>query len=363
MLSLVKLLLQIIQCLSIIFGYNFVYIDVKKGLVKIYKIVKIYVYTFYLLFGGILLCYCFDRYVIHAYYTVRLVIIKATTIFAFLLDIFLFFAFIVMRIKEEKYLKKFHKIVLNLQGTYFNKLREIPINKTIRYVLILNVFLIMAYSIYTVLKVVIRVIKVASNIWHWLILLNVFHSLYFTIAEHHILLRHGLILCYINDYFTKFNSDLKYTPVNRVHVRVYQQLYFMLKEINNINGPLIFCIILSHLLKYAKSIYNVIFLLKNRLDSKHIWLYIGFGFGVHLFLLYFLICENIKITANETGEILRKYREKENQMKIETICFGRLLMKPEVSICNFFTINFSCLFGLISQIIMLAIIITQSSYY
>ncbi|KAM7342654.1 uncharacterized protein ACRADG_009989 [Cochliomyia hominivorax] len=360
MLCLFNLLLDLIQYLTITIGYTYVYIDVQKGLMKFYKYVKLYVHIFNLLFAVPLLCYFFDRFVIQEKYSDNFLILILTNISLYFSNVIIFMLLIIMRIKEEKTLKKLHKIVLDLQTTYFVKLNYNVANETIKGALILNMLLIMANGIGSILNPAIKMIR--ARFWHRQALPIYFYAHYFSVVQHYILFRHGLILCYINDYFTKLNRHLKQTPVNGVDVRVYMQLSSILKKVNVINGPIVFTVIVSQVLTYSRYIFHTIVLIKNLLDPTYIWLHLSFIIYISEVFLYFYICEKIKVTTKETGIILRNFHEMENQQKMETICYGRLLMHLDVKVCGF-TIDFSRLFGIAAEIITLAIVLIQTGSY
>ncbi|KAM7343113.1 uncharacterized protein ACRADG_010260 [Cochliomyia hominivorax] len=356
-----KRLLNVVQYFSIIFGLTYIYIDNKNKFVKIYKSVKMYVHIFHFLFGGTFLCYFFNHYILRTNYTVQHVHTIISYISAYGIHVITFFALIILRFKEEKFIAKLHKIILKLQTIYFDKLSMEPVNETIKHAITLNMFIIMVRSLHSVSNIAVKVIKKELS---WNILVSSCYINYFAVMELYIFFHHGLILCHINDYFTKLNDHLKYAPVLKIHANVYLHLSRILKEVNAINGSAVFYTIVSEVVSYSKYIFNIILYDSGKaLNHQHYWAFFSCIICSSLIYLYFLICERVKNTTKETGIILMENRKKENQQTIENICFGRLVMELNVQVWGFFVIDLSALFAIVSAIINFTIVLIQSECY
>ncbi|KAM7343086.1 uncharacterized protein ACRADG_010233 [Cochliomyia hominivorax] len=360
MLYLFKLLLRIVQYLSLIFGFTYIYIDYKGRLVKIYKSAKIYAFIINFPFI-ILMCRFAFRYIYKANVNTLHPIIVYINIIEEILNVFTFMGFILMRFKEEKLLRKLTKIVTYLQTIYFDKLTQTSLSERITEVFILNIFIVISSNIYTVLNLM---VIVATTRLRWYVLPHSSCKYYILTLKHYILFHHGLTLCCVNHYFQKLNNYLKYEPVDGITAQVFLQLSLILKELNVLNGPLIFYVIISLFLENGSFIcFILLFYLENHSQNINIWDFYDFIFFCLNIFLYFFICERIKTTSRETGNLLMEYHEGENQKETETLCLGRLVMENDVNICGFFTVDLGALFTWVSSIIILTIILVQSSHY
>ncbi|KAM7343790.1 uncharacterized protein ACRADG_010716 [Cochliomyia hominivorax] len=359
MLCLSKLLLHLVQYYSIIFGFTYIYIDFKNRVVKFNKTVKFYVYFIDLVF--LILILNNDYTFLTKGFTLMHIITAYTQIIENMLRTTTFIGLIFMRIKEEKLLRKFNKIFTQLQTTYFDKLSHITVNQTLFQTQILNISLVMSFGLYAVMDLVVKVI---IKIMRWYPLPIYVYDYYIQVLTHYVLFHHGFMLCCLYHQFQKINNHLKYASMDGITARVHLQLSLILKQVNDINGPLIFIVLLSIFLENGNFVCISIHFYIN--DLFYFVEIVGlFGFAVYCIniFLYFVICERIKTITNETGFILMEYREREDQRETEIMCFRRLMMKNNVNICGFFSIDLGSLFALIASIITLTIILIQSTYY
>ncbi|KAM7352906.1 uncharacterized protein ACRADG_005240 [Cochliomyia hominivorax] len=352
-----SLLSHLNQYIFIIFGFNYFYIDFKKSHVKIYKSVKIYVVFVTLLFGGLLLFYFFDAFILHMHFTPLYLHVTVTHLLKFISHVVMLMTFILLRIREETAFKRLHKMVLKLQTTYFDKLSDLPLMDTIKRVTVINMFLILITNFCSILDPIIIVLR---KLWFWQLIASYCYGSYFEVMEQYILFQHSLIICYINNYFRKLNNHLKCMPVGKRHARIYLQLSLILKEVNAINGSIVLIAIVSIVFEFAKYFhYTLSFELHTTWNYRH---YLDI-FDVTVcstgIFLYFLNCENLKNTTKETGLILMEQSEMEDYKKLETFCFGRLMMELDVKIYGFLTIDLSALFSIVSAFVTLTIILIQ----
>ncbi|KAM7341790.1 uncharacterized protein ACRADG_009448 [Cochliomyia hominivorax] len=359
--SLSKWLLRLAQYYGIIFGFTYIYIDYKNRHIKIYRSVQIYAYFINFLYvAATIHYYTFVLTRFPLFYHEHPVVSYAAMI-QHILRLVIFIGLIVIRLKEEKLLKKLFEIYLPLQVLYFDNVTHISADETIKYSVILNIFNVMAHSMCFVLNAF--VYKVNGK--PWFDVMSTCFLNYFLAMQHFIMLHHVLVLSYINHCFKKLNVQLHRQQVTEYFARIYYKISLLLEQVNHLNGPLIFFVLVSLLL--ANSIYAyglILYDFNIRLLSYDLL----FDFCTFIIFcmdifLYFLICDRVKNTTNESAYILMEYSVNKNQQETEIVALGRLTMELDVNICGFFSIDLEALNTLITEIVTLTIILIQIEYF
>ncbi|KAM7342293.1 uncharacterized protein ACRADG_009758 [Cochliomyia hominivorax] len=344
---------------GIFFGLTYVYVDVNKSLVKCYICVKFYVYLVNLVYVIMQLYSFVDNLDNLFFFNVNAVMAYAN----FILQIAPFYVLagiIWFRFKEEIVLVKWYDIILSLQSTYFNKIPFKCNNKTIEIVHSLKIFIIIAHSCCSLLTAVRLLLRD-----DWAYMLDTFVKNYFILMLCHVMFHHILILHYINYCFSKLNQQLEYDQVLVPFAYIYLQLSLLLDEINTINGPIIFLVLFTTVMSNTLYVYSAIDLMYdsyNLRDYDNLMDFLVFIWLSIAIFLYFLFCDLVYRTAEDTGKILMEYINRKQNEEVETISLVRLLMKNNINICGAFVIDLSSLFDLCVEIVTLSIILIQIDY-
>ncbi|KAM7343522.1 uncharacterized protein ACRADG_010520 [Cochliomyia hominivorax] len=353
-------LLRFAQFYGIICGFTYIFIDTKTKEVKISLKVKSYTYFVNFL-------YVFSMTYFHVYNLINYPIYNddfSVLFYAFsvehFLRLFILFALILLRIREERALKKWIKIIQFLQAKYFDEITPITTDKVIKRILSFNIFNIISHSVCSVLIVFLYI----NNCKNFTVINTTFYNNYFIAMEHYVMLHHGLLLWYLNNCFLKFNYQLQEKKLHRHVATIYSRLSLILQDVNALNGTVIFLVIVSLLLAISLYAYiTIIYDLGIQLfDYDTIFDFcIVIIFCIDIFL-YFLICERVQNTTKETGRILMEYTTREYQKEIEIMALERLTNELCIDMSGFVTLNLGSLFSIISEIVMLTIILLQIDY-
>ncbi|XP_065367019.1 putative gustatory receptor 22b [Calliphora vicina] len=353
-------LLRLALCHGIFVGFTTIYIDIDRRLVKSYTSVKIFVYFKNLLYAFVMICYLMDSFDLGSFDNDSPVIS-----FAFIAThasrSLLFVVVIMLRIKGDKALKKWLKILLVLQTEYFDKLPDTSVDKNIKNVLTLNIILVSANILGTTISLVPALIK--GDFWS---LMDVYLQSYLMDMQHYIMLHHGFILCYLNNLFSKLNNQLHSKRVEPCLASIYFQLTMLLQQVNVIYGPAIFTILLCLLLTISIFGYGIIIFMNLINYEIFIYQYLLTCSAMILLCidmyLYFLICDRVYETSRETQRILLEFSTGQKNQEVESVCLGRLLLRHNINICGMFNVDLSSLFAMIAQIILYTIILIQIDY-
>ncbi|KAM7342294.1 uncharacterized protein ACRADG_009760 [Cochliomyia hominivorax] len=355
-----KWLLRVAFYYGIFFGYTYIYVDVNKRLVKSNGYVKIYVYFINSIHGILLLYYAVENIKYNFLYPGNPVLAFGYSVMH-IGRVCIFVGVIVLRIREENALKKWFKIIVPLQLTYFDKISVMSSKEMSEEILCLNILVIVFYSLCSLITFFIYPSK---GDWGHMVLLC--SENYITLMQTYVMLHHVITLCYINICFSKLNQQLEQGQILELFANIYFKLSLLLKEVNEINGPVIFSVLSCLLLSNSFYIFISLVLM---ISFPEIFLY-TFILGlvililicIHIFL-YFLICELVHRTTTDSGRILMLYNVRnKHYLEIEMVCLGRLLLNLNINICGLFSISFSSLFTLILEIITLIIILIQFDY-
>lgn len=300
----INFLLNFIQYHYIIYGFSYVYIDIGKRIIKFYIYLKIYVYILNLIYAGLTI-YCLLRAINQTkLYFKNETLLEISYNILYMSHIFIFVNVIFRRIKEETYLKKWFKIFLPLQINYFDKLTQLPCDKSIERFQIFNILLILLQNYYVIYLIILKMIELK-----WSSAMDMFVLNLFAIMENYIMIHHIFILCYIKYVFLKLNHQLRNGQINEYLVQIYIKLSLLMREVNRINGPLIFGVLLCQLMNFSIHLYTLFEMI---IDSGSI-MFVDITYPcivtvlfINMFV-YFLICDQLYKTTLETGELLMLY--------------------------------------------------------
>ncbi|KAI8118385.1 hypothetical protein FF38_05227 [Lucilia cuprina] len=217
----------------------------------------------------------------------------------------LFVAVTLMRIKGDRDLKKWLEIIQVLHTKYIDKLQDISADKNVINILILNIIIMMANSLANLVN-----IGLVCQIDWYFVMQSIFEGYLYTM-QHYMIFHHGLLLSYINHCFTKLNNQLQHEEVKQPFANVYYQLSTVMQEVNVTYGPVIFIMLMGVLL------LNIIFVSMIMEATKSIPVIEFFVECLYLFTvptlsclntyLYFLICDRIYETTEETKRIILEF--------------------------------------------------------
>lgn len=376
----IKFLLNFIQYHYMFYGFSYMYIDIGKCKVKFSVYMKIYVYFLNLIYS-ILSIYILMGTLIQTeiYFNVDSIMEISNNILQFA-RLFIFMGLIFLRIKEERLLKKWLKLFSHLQTTYFDQQSQLTLDTTAERFQIVNILLIFLLGYYNIYDITSELLNEKwSSFWQ--------KSLYtiYPLMENYIMIHHIFILCCLKKCYSKLNNELKSGKIRNSFARIYIDTSFLLREVNILNGPIIFLVILSQLVQIPLNahIQFEYFVMNGAIFIfDYLLLLFIMSLALNIFL-YFLICDQLYKTIKETGEILRLYDAKnENHqvielffsntitellkflfyLQIETVCRERLIFKPNIIICDLFTVDLGSLTVLINEIIKFSVILIQLNY-
>lgn len=302
---------RFLQYYCIFFGFTYTYVDIENRQVKFRKFVKIYVYIINLLFLFILYYFLSTIHFLFNFgYN------NAFDYVYYLLDlagIFVLVYFFVLRIKEENTINKWLDIFSLQQTRYFDKIVDISIDRNSLRNSMFTFIIIIVYNFYTIFVSLPDLVD-----GEWSVLLQSCVPNIYIILQHHVLLQHGLILCYINYCFSQLNNQLQYGRVHAQFVRIHVYVSLLLEEMNEIYGPIIFCILFSQIITIGFIIHGFIELALDDsllLRDNLLELLSVFCLSINI-ILYFLICERLHKTTTHTGQILMEYIANETNEEV-----------------------------------------------
>lgn len=312
MTCLTNFLLNFIQCHYIFYGFTFIYIDIGKRTIKFPIYLKIYVYFLNLIYAA-LIVYCFlEALNLTTKYFVNELIMQLSYNIIYLAHMFMFVGLIWMRIKEEIFLKKWFKIILPLQTTYFDIHSQSLTDKTAERFQIFNVLILFIQGYYVLYKIALELMNKS-----WITLLETCVFNLFSLMENYIMIHHIFILCYIKNCFTKLNNELRIGEIHEAFAKIYLRISLLMREVNIINGPLIFLVLFCQLMQisiYIQMMFELFATSGYFFIMDLVMPFIIATIFLNIFL-YFLICDQLYNTLKETGDILLLYdASKENQV-------------------------------------------------
>lgn len=297
------------QYFAIFLGLNYTSVNIKTGQMKFDIIMKIYVYLSTLLSLAYAICAITDNLTIFQLdETLTFILIIPSII-----RVFAIFYLIVTRIQEEKLYSEWLRTYLPLQRKYF-EYRPYVANKNMKKYLILQICMILPYSIY---KSAIEKYDGKLNFTYFLLLYCHFS---YTILPYYVLWHHGVILNYINNIFINLNEELQYQRVQETFTKFYIKTLLLLQQVNAINSAIVLNMLLFLVTIHGYFIFGIY----NYLMSLAIFLEYYMQIVSNLLeyiaiFLYFLICENITGTIRDTGRILMEHNA---QNQNQEVCFN-----------------------------------------
>lgn len=171
----------------------------------------------------------------------------------------------VMRCKRDEKLKKYLKEIFNLNSNYFIEHQHLKRDTTLWIFWYCNTIILTIHSIcypIFILKAI-RVNSILNALEH-------FSTMSLIGMLHIIMLHHTLILCYIYEYFSIINQQLKY-KISICHIsQIYFQLCSLLKRFNRIYSPMIISLQITFVIAISSMLYTFIL----NIYSRCKWIYI-----------------------------------------------------------------------------------------
>lgn len=293
-------LFRVFQYYGIFFGYSYTYIDIENIRTKSNTFVKIYVYILNLV-----------SFIAAIYYIKKSLGLcameRALSYLQMLPSISLilaFFCLLLQRIKEDGYPVKLKQTFLHLQRTYLANLSYTSCDRTAETCLIFGILMVFINKFYFTYKAIKDMIE--GN-WIQFGIGYINHLL--VTMPYYILLQHGFKLFYINYTFSKISNQLEYMEVREPIAKVYITISLVLKQMNLAYSPLIFFALFYILVSNVFIIFYIYSMYDTMYELDLIVLSIQLLLLINIFL-YYLICERVYQTANDTNRIIMEYSAK-----------------------------------------------------
>lgn len=372
-----NLVIHIIQIFGTLLGFSYVYFNFEGRQVKFYTILKIYVYLINITYTGVV--YFIIDFIFNLSFNEEY-LENFMVITFYISGAYVMCHLILLRIKEERVIKKWIVIFLPLQTIYFDKILYITNVKNTTTIPRFTYLIVFGHSIYNLYIVFTNLIPEVDIIGAVESSLPIF----LIGLQHYILLHHGFILYYINNCFSKLNCLLDHGQVHEPLANIYLKLSSLLHEINNIYGSIIMIILFSQVISISLQFYGLVelFYVNIYLSTNHLLeLIVNTLLLVNVFL-YYVICNQLCDTTKDTGQILKQYSTRDqNQevlvnyfimivmilnisfyLQVEMIYLHRFIWMPNISVYGLFSIDLASSFTLIEHIILFSIILIQMDY-
>ncbi|XP_073847162.1 putative gustatory receptor 22a [Musca autumnalis] len=269
------------------------------------------------------------------------------------------------RIQRDKKLSRWLEAIMDIQCSYFDRLRDLPKNTGHRKWLYLSG----AVAFVHIGSVAVDIYKLAF-INQFLKAIELYPLLGMIAFQHLFMLQHAILLCYLRECLSQINYQLLANYQDPKMSLIYSQLRSKLLQLNEIYGPTVLCILLCLII--SNSIVGFVVLMRILLSGPKLHNY-DYLFGdsfylcilVHMYF-YFMICEWVMATMKESQAILYKYNttqlRKEEEQELEKLTLSCCLTGRDINILGMVPINLATLFSIIAQTVLYAIILIQAEY-
>lgn len=299
-------LFRAFQYYGIFFGYSYTYIDIENIRTKSNTYVKIYVYILNLV--------SFIAAIYYIKYSLGLCAIERALSYVQMLPsislILAFFSLLLQRFKEDRYPVKLKQKFLHLQRTYLANLSYTSCDRTAETCLIFGILLVFINKLYFTYKALRYMIE-----GNWLQFGNGYINHLLVTMPYYILLQHGFKLFYINYMFLKINNQLEYMEVREPIAKVYITISLVLKQMNLSYSPVIFFALFYILVSNVFIIFYIFSMYDTMYELDLLVLSIQLLLLINIFL-YYLICERVYQTANDTNRIIMEYCTKATNQEV-----------------------------------------------
>lgn len=299
-------ILRFIQYHYILHGLTYIYIDIGGRVIKISKFFKFYsyisnilrislmIYNIPIIFG-----------VLDQIYIDNIVRVYTAAVF-YICRISVLVIMTLLCCKDDIFLRKCLKIFLPFQTIYPNKFSLLSTDKFLKRIQISYILIVFLQFLHDLIVMIKRIL---SNQWLYAIQ-NYFLEGFFYVMFNYVMMRHIFILCYIKNWFSILNDELKTEHISESFSDIYMKLSLTMEEWNRLNGPLIFGVLFCQLLQIPDLIYmlyqtvlSLEFLVDITVILKPAIILVLF---INMFL-YFLMCDRVYRMDGETTEILMGY--------------------------------------------------------
>lgn len=318
--QLFNFLIRLIQYHYIFYGLTYVYIDNSKRIVKFSIYLKIYVYIINIIYAVLAIHDLFSVILVAKYNLNGDEIYTYCDTILYIIRLSIFAQLFLLRIREEISLKKWLKIFSPIQNTFFSRIsQELSNDKFTQRLQIFNMLIILLESVYALCMFLVYLIDE-----NWKMLMTFCIYGFFAIMENYIMIRHSFILCYIRSCYAKLNNQLKNEQIEKSIANVYNNLDLVIQEVNVLNGPVIFAVIMCQLVQMSLNIYNIFEIIINFDPFLLLDLTILIEPSIFIILVinisvYFLLCDGVNRIVRETGEILKTYVTKSENEQVNIV--------------------------------------------
>lgn len=297
-------LYQLFHIWGVLHGYSYTTVDVKNNVITFNTYLKIYAY----LQNIFMLCidlYCIENSM--ESYSPDLGLSYTQVIYDTITAITIILL-IILRIREERTYEQIYKTLITSRKLYFEKT-----DKTIEMIQILQIFIILSFEVHRFIEIV-DIISLGS-LEFILTESSVFLN---TSLGQYVLWHHALILNYFNTILLNINKQLENDNAQEPFSEIYIKISLVMEQLNSMNSPIVFTVFLYILTKLAANMFGVFgFGLRGVEYYPIIWYCIGPQLIVIVNIyLYYLICNRVNDTIQDTQRILREYNEKQQNKEV-----------------------------------------------
>lgn len=144
--------------------------------------------------------------------------------------------------------------------------------------------------------------------------------LYFMVTiQHFFMLTHGALVCFLRECFSVVYHELSMEVCRFPASRVYNLLHGLHRDLNEMHGPVMLCVLLSLLLSNSIVGYiGLLQLLMPNFNGAHFDYLFGnalYGLLLIHWYIYFMLCQRMETTIKEIDMVLYEYGDHEETKK------------------------------------------------
>ncbi|XP_073811854.1 uncharacterized protein [Musca autumnalis] len=279
--------------------------------------------------------------------------------------IIIIFVYTLERVQRDKKLSRWLEAIMDIQCSYFDRLRDLPKNTEHRKWLYLSG----AVAFVHIGSVIVDIYRQVFS-RQYLKAIELYPLLGMIGVQHLFMLQHAILLCYLRECLSQINHQLLANYRDPKMSLIYSQLHYKLLQLNEIYSPTMLCILLCLIISNSMVGYVVLMLILVPGRTSHSYDYLfGDSFYICIIIhmyLYFMICEWVMATMKESQAILYKYNttqfRKEEEQEIEKVALCCGLNGRAINIFGMVPINIATLFSIITQTVLYTTILIQAEY-
>ncbi|XP_019890604.1 uncharacterized protein LOC109611782 [Musca domestica] len=264
--------------------------------------------------------------------------------------------------RRDREIRQWFESILNIQSSYFDRLRDLPKNTGHRKWLYVNGCLTFVHLTTVVVdiqrSVFRRQYQKAIQLYPLLGMLGV---------QHLFMLQHASLLCYLRECLSQIHYQMLANYQDPKLSLIYSQLRQKIMQLNEIYSPSILCILLCLIISNSMVGYAIfmIFLVPRLNIHRYDYLF-GDSFYLCVLLhmyLYFMICEWVMTSLKETQSILYEHinsGSEEVEEEIKKVSLSCCIYTAEINIFGMVPINLRALFSIIAQTVLYTTFLIQT---